>query len=485
MTTTRPKKELYLNEKQIEFLAAPQQIKVLLAGRGFGKSTAAGVSSRQKMGALPRGKIFFASTTYNQILTKTLPAIEQMWNSMGLIDEKHYVVGRRPPRWFERPIAPPRKYQNVISFLNGFCIELLSMDRPDLARGGSYDGGEVDEAALLDETDWTKILLPSVRGNRHVFRHHLHHNVNFYTSIPWKPSGYWVLGFEEKQNSEPDLYKVVEATAYDNIEVLGEEGIALLEKEMSYLEFQVEVMNMRITKLPDGFYHKFDDKKHIYKPTYEYGEAERGLTVTGRKDIKKNELIELSFDFSGWFNCCSCYQEKENVERCIKQFHVKGDEKVPELVRKVMKHFEDHDFKFVRIWGEPRGHDKNPMGETIYETIARIFADGGWGCEIAVQPGRTNNHLERHQFVNEVLEETNLLYPKLRFSEDDCKDMVIAIQVTQINDKFEKVKTNEKNRNFPQEHAPHYTDTIDYYLIQKHGWKQFAINSSPGFAGFQ
>lgn len=468
---TMNKRQLYLNDKQNTFLQARQKTRCFIGGRGTGKSTTIGFSSRMKAAAMPGGKIFFASTTYNQILTKTLPAIEKIWLDMGMVEGIHYVIGIRPPKHFQKPFSPPRKYQNVISFINGFCIEMISMDRPDLARGGSYDGGEIDEAALIKREDFTRVLMPSIRGNTHRFKSHWHQNVNLYTSIPWKSSGYWIFDFEDKAKESPGDYFYLESTAYDNIHILTQEGIDRLEQEMDYLEFQIEVLNRRIIKVPDGFYHKFDDNHHVYQPNYQYDDWDGGIRTTGQKDIRPDEMLEISFDFSGWFNCCTIYQERNNTEYMIKQMHVKGENKLQDLVNKICDEFVDHKFKYIRIWGEPRGHDKQPMTKSIYESIGDIFSNRGWMFEVCVQPGRTNNHEERHFFVNDILIEDTPILPHLRISQDNCKDVIIAIQSTQITPDFKKNKTKEKDRNYPQEHAPHYTDTLDYYLIQKHGWK--------------
>lgn len=466
------KKQLYINEKQKAFLQAKQKTRVFVGGRGTGKSTEIGFIARMKAAAMPGGKIFFASTTYNQILTKTLPAIEKIWMDMGMKDGIHYVVGIRPPKHFQKPYSPPRKYQNVISFINGFCIEMISMDRPDLARGGSYDGGEIDEVALIKREDFTRVLMPSIRGNIHRFgKSHWHQNVNLYTSIPWKSSGYWIFDFEQKAKDYPTEYFYLESTAYDNIHILTKEGIDRLEREMDWLEFQIEVLNKRILKVPDGFYHKFDNEHHVYQPKYNYEDWTGGIRTTGQSDLKDNELLEMSFDFSGWFNCCTIYQERNNTEYMVKQMHVKGDNKLQDLIKNICNEFIDHKFKYVRIWGEPRGHDKQPMTKTIYESIGDLFTANGWTFEVCVRAGRTNNHAERHLFVNELLIENNQILPLLRINQDNCKDVIIAIQSTQVTPDFKKDKAKEKDRKFPQEHAPHYTDTVDYYLIQKHGWK--------------
>lgn len=432
------------------------------------------------MQEMPRAKYFLSSTTYAQLLTKTLPAMEAKWNEMGLRDGIHYVIGRKPPRHFDLPYQPPRKYENVVSFFNGYCREMLSLDRPDLARGGSYQGGDVDEAALVAKEHNDRVLLPSVRGFAHKFSSYWYGNVNYYTSIPWKPTGYWILDFEEKAKANPDMYAFVEANAYDNIEVLGLPYIQMLEAELPYLEFQVEVMNRRIRKVKDAFYHRFDPERHTYGIQYVYGSGPRGIEVSGHADPNYdiNRLLELSFDFSGWFNCCTVWQEGRLdrirvVEYCLRQLFVRQEDgKVAELVNKFCDQYQSHATKLVRVWGEPRGHDKTAIStETIYQTITRILRARGWQVDMRVPAGQVKAHKERSEYMNEVFWEGNPALPLVRFCQETCKDVIIAMQVTGIQGDFQKDKSREKDRAFPQEHAPHFTDTCDYYLMQKHGWK--------------
>jgi hypothetical protein len=469
------RKGVYFNSKQLEFIRAQQPIKVWIGGRGSGKSSGIGGNQYNKATNLPRAKNFFASTTYNQILNSTLPAIEGKFQDMGLIRDIHYVVGKKPPRNWPRPYSAPTLFKNVLTMFNGYSVQFLSMDRPDLARGGSYDGGEIDEVALLKQDTFTKILVPMVRGNKHKFSHWLHGSVSAYTSIPWKSSGYWVLEYEEKAKADPKNYFYMESTAYDNVHVLGIEYIERMKREMHHLEFMIEVMNMRVRKVLDGFYPKFSEDKHCYTPAYLYTDTENGITTAGRTDYNPDEMLDATFDFSGWFNCViilqSTHENYRYKEKGIDQAWVKGDDKVDQLVDKVCEQYRQHRFKRVRVWGEPRGHDKNPYGETLYEKIARRFKAYGWEVEIAVQPIRTNLHEERMEFMDEILDEKTPELPILRLNEETCKDVIIAIQTTEVDHNGKKVKTQEKDRNFPQEHAPHFTDALDYYFVQKHSWR--------------
>lgn len=476
--------KVWYNNKQLAFLQAKQSTKVFLAGRGAGKSVCISGKTVMRLKKLPRGRGIFASTTYKQILDSTLPAIEGKLEEMKFKEGIHYVVGRTPPKHFERPYQRVRNYENCLSFFNGYTVTFLSMDRMDLRRGGSFDAADIDEAALVKQEAINKVIVPSMRGNRNRFSHWLHHQICLYTSMPWKPSGYYILEYQELAEAYPEEFYFLEADVYDNIQILGEAGIERYKRMMTHLEFQVECLNMRIKKIEGGYYYKFNEEIHCYTPEYVYGEGERGITWEGNKDYNPNELIDSSWDFSGWFNCCILYQSKPTqhrvVEKAIDSAFVKGDEKIDELVDKICTDYQDHKFKYIRIWGEPRGHDKNPHGQTIYEKIQRRFEKNGWMVEIKVTPHQVKMHFERFKLMNDILSEEDPNLPVMRFNQDTCKAVIIAHQTCEVTDDYKKDKSKERDRKFPQEHAPHFTDCNDYYLDQKHGWRVLASAESSG-----
>lgn len=493
-------KKVYWNSKQLSFLKAIKPYKMFLGGRGSGKTTTEGGEQYRCMVQMPRSRGFIASSTYAQLLNATLPAVEMKWGEMGLIEGDDYVIGKRPPLGFTKCLDEPRRYENVISFANGRRIQLMSMDRPDLQRGGTYTDGAADEAALISHEHVTKVLIPSLRGFVREFNTPLRGMFRAYTSIPWKPSGYWSLDYEFKAQSQPDMYHWEEANAFDNIDVLGKDYLDRLETELPYLEFLVEVMNQRVKKVADAFYHKFDAERHTYTPTYQYAEGQRGVELDkrvdpdGLKDVhyKPDEVIDLSFDFSGYFNCCTVWQEghesdgrtRRRMEYMLRQLFVKNDEgKVGELVDKFCNTYSRHRFKAVRLWGEPRGHDpKADTPLTMFQQIQQRLVRNGWQVEIRVKPGQVKSHRERNYFMNDVFAETNPQLPMIRICDATCKDAIIAMQVTAVREDYQKDKSKESDRAFPQEHAPHFTDTVDYYYMQKHGHRIGLRSARPALS---
>lgn len=463
---TKTKKRIYFNQKQIDFVMAKQKFKTLVAGRGFGKSTVIALILRLLLKHLPRAKGFFSSTTLEQVKNMTLPPVIEKLAKMGIHEGKHFVVGLDPwknPKtaWFKRPLAPVKEFSNVITFWTGLTIVILSGAKPNSQRGGSYDFGIVDEAAFVKRSFWQKVLSKMVRGNLYKFKSHLHHSYFILTSQPRNSEGLWVMELEDLALQNPDEYLFMWASAMDNKVVLGEQWFKTQKKTSNHLDYIIEVENVRLKKLPNGFYHRFDDKRHPYK-------AQRDFY--GRyMDTRPEELLEASFDFSGKFNCATIWQEQDFIERCLHQFHVKDEGKIKALVDLICEHYKHHEFKYIRLWGEPRGRDRNPIGEDIFTMIKGMFSQHGWEAEIMVPEGlATKAHKERFEFMDTLLLEDDPRLPKARFNEETCPNVIVSIQTTDIKPDYSKNKDPEKDESFPQENAPHYGDTVDYYLYYKH-----------------
>ncbi len=476
MIMARKSKRIYLNKKQQIFLQAIQATIAWMGGRGTGKSSIEGFCQYDCFVNMPRAKTFFSSSTFAQMLTKTLPAVIKIWEAHGLKEHipgqqnGHYVIGRRPPSNWETCRQPPKKYMNVITFFNGYTIELLSMDRPDLARGGSYDGGGLDEAYNVKEQDYSRILLPSIRGNEGRYKTHRHQQLRLYFSVPWMGKGDWLYKLEEKAKSNPDEVFWMESRTEDNIAVIGEKAFRRMKDSMNYLDYLVECENQRFTKSIDPYYYSFDDTHHTYRPQYLYKETERGIAVEGIKSIKKNGPIDICFDFGGYFNCLTVWEELLNMVYMTNSFSTDAlnNENVDKLVRKFCVAYADNKTKHVNIYGEYHGKDERAEGESLYDRVIRIFNSLGWSCDLCVtEPA--GDTMTRREIINEFYAETNPDLPKVRFNVDTCRDPIISHNLAKTKHDGRKSKLDEKNRSANQAHATHFTDNADYYLLQKFG----------------
>jgi len=462
------KVKMYLTKKQLQFLSVVVAFRVWIGGRGSGKSTAIAYSIFDKVKRMPGSAGLLTCITLDQLKTNTLSSIRKMWARHGWRENVHYYIFKKPPQfWIDKAIAPPTEFKNVIFFKNGTWIKVVSAKQYDAARGGSYDWAEIDEAAFFPKKFYEEILDASVRGNRGRWNCTTHHQISFYSSMPYTSEGKWVLDFEDLAKSDPADFYYMESTAYDNIHVYGKEKLERSKKLLSYLKFQVEYMNMRVIQAVNGYYHQFDDRRHLY------GDIDEDV-----KDLyyNLNKPIDLSFDLGGWFSCAGASQEYNNTEYILHDFDAKKKESLKDLCVKFNDAFPLHRKKIVRVYGDPRGHDASEHGYSSYEFITKYLEELGWTVDMCVTNTLADSHELRYIQLNNILAEDDPNLPKIRFHRHNCKDTIIAIQMTEVTPEMKKNKKTEKKRDFPQQHAPHHTDKIDYLITQKHGWK-FGIDN--------
>lgn len=485
-TDRGPARRVYLNPKQLAFLNGTQRRRSFVGGRGSGKSTSIGMLYRIIFNELPRAKVFMAGLTYNQILTKTLPAAIEAWNTSGLAEYDkatrlgHYVVGCRPPAHFLKPFQPPKNFENAISFINGFTIEMLSMDRADLSRGGNYDGGTVDESALMREEVVNKILLPSIRSNRYKFDSPWHWTFCHFSSAAWLPSGQWIYKYEELQKEHPGRYLHVESTAYDNQEVLPPDYFADLRAELTDLEFRVEVMNERLNRLPNSFYPSFSEARHCVWKTYWYDhDTDTGLTVASRTDTDPDRPLDVSFDFNAGFTCCIVAQEHGTEYRIVNALHVRESSTnlIDSLVDRLLDTYRSHPCKRMNIYGDRNGNARSAgSNTTFYNLIQAKLAANGWGFTTNVISEYPAHQL-KHRVINSILAEDNARMPRIRINQNTCKFLIMSILNTPITPDWKKDKSAERQM-ADQAAATHYSDAFDYLIFRRYA-KLFGLNTTP------
>jgi hypothetical protein len=351
----------------------------------------------------------------------------------------------------------------MISFYWGSCCELVSLERPDNVRGGSFDYLEIDEAALLDKLDYTKILLPCVRGNKDKFDSPFHQQVSFYTSIPRSPVGYWLLDYEKKAELEPTKYLFLRATAYDNIHILTQEGIDHLEEELGALEFRVEVMNEFQRKGQFAFYDKFDANKHTYKPNFRKG------SVSKYDDVDSKRYLDISMDFGGHINFMTVWQQHGRVERCVNEFWKLGSNSLRAVIQEFTEAFDEHEEKKVQVWGEPRGWDAQPGSKPWFDLVKEYLWEFGWIAIIKAPKGyRTEKHETRQEVMNAVFAGGREDLPVIMINEYECPKTIISIETTEVDSFGKKVKKGEQNTSLDQSEQPHSGDTCDYFVHGKY-----------------
>jgi hypothetical protein len=411
-----------------------------------------------------------------QMKNETFSVIQDKLKSYGYYSEEDspddydYVCWKKPPEHFKRPYLKVEQYENVVTFRNGFTIVFMATKDINSKRGGNFDCGIIDEAAFVKRAAFERVLSQMVRANTHRFDSPFHHQKILISSRPRSYEGSWVSDMEEKAAASEDIF-YMEASALDNKDALPEGYFDEQLELLGYLEYLIEIENQKVDRLPDGFYHQFRNELHTYTPQYLWQNGERYDTR-----YNPDALLELSFDFGGWFSCCSIFQERDKTEWLLRQCYVDTNERIAQLVDKICDQYPNHNMKLVRLYGDPTGRNKNPSDiKDLYEQMAERFVARGWSVQIKAKAGAPSGHKERYEYMNNVLAEDAAL-PRLRINASDAKDIIVAVNLCDRTSSFKKNKTAEENKRSPQIHAPHFTDTVDYYFEQKHGIKSSRRN---------
>jgi hypothetical protein len=495
--------KVYINEKQKEFLMLLHALCCIIAGRGIGKSHMIGFSIAIKVNNLPRSLGILTCKELTQLKAKSIPVIQQAWTSLGWIEGEDYVIFKKRPDDWPVPYREP-KSKNVIYFRNGTALEIVSARQYDAARGGSYDWVEGDEIAFFPEEFMDSIITPSIRGNQGKFlttarnfcllngypysqlkKYHdvklddiiknpFHHQVKLYSSPPQEKEGFWVYKYQDLALNHPDKFNFTTGTAYDNIHAFGKDQIELAKLTMKSRTFDREFGGVKHEKSELNFYWAFDEKIHTFLPSKTYTTVDNALFISEgyATSINTNTVISISLDFSGWFCGLIMFQSTKDYEIMHDAIYGLQDDDIEALIDAFCVKYESHNNKFVLIYGEPRGHDKSHFlskSRTLYDVVSDRFKHHRWKSIVKCPKAKkTENHDVRYDNMNKLLKESSPYLPKLRINKQTCADPITAINYCEVKPDYTKDKSNEKDRDFPQQHAPHFTDMLDYYIFQKY-----------------
>lgn len=463
-------REFYLNPIAQLYLQGNQEVKVLIAGRGFGKSFVNGLDIAEDVEKLPRAKTLFLGLTFTQIYTNTLLPITSALENLGYYRDVHYVIGKKPPKGFAHPYQRPDRYENVMSFWNGYSVIMGSFDRPQLIRGGSNDGVKNDESLLLNKDKYDEVVIPTLRPSSHRLQGKdkmLHQH--FTSSMPFGEKGQWVFDIEEKAKREPKKYLFMEGTSWHNRKVLGDATILRWKDTMSEIRYSIEVMNKRIRNLGNKFYKSLTEE-HFYEEDANYDFID-GLEYNLNKerdcrwdnDCLFDKALDISFDF-GDFCCMWIGQEHPHEYKLINTFHTEDNQVLEDIVERFCDYYKFKANRVVNVFGDKMGKYKG--GNTRFsqfDTVEKILRKNGW--RVVFQFSGDIPHLDRHDFINALFRRDNPRLPTISFNQSKCKDAKIALETTgMIDDKKDK---RPERQAIEQKHAPHYTDALDYLLYPK------------------
>jgi len=152
-----------LSEPQQYILTSAQEINLFLAGIGSGKTHLGGLVSAFYIQNFPEASGFIGANTHGQLNTSTMAQIRKVWKGLGLLEERDYVIGKAPPKGFNKDRHNFKSYDGICSWKNGAIVFLGSMENAKIHDGKEFTWAILDETKDTRELDVKEVVLGRMR----------------------------------------------------------------------------------------------------------------------------------------------------------------------------------------------------------------------------------------------------------------------------------------------------------------------------------
>ena len=539
-------KKVYFNKPQRLTQLIGANTTVIVAGRRTGKTDSiAAPFVLRNMQRMPGSTGGIVVPTFKHGLTNTIPGLLAAWKRWGFIEGFHYVVGKKPPKSFRQPIIDPKDYEHVISFYNGSVAIIISQDRPGSSNSLTLYWLLVDEAKFIDYAKLKDETLPANGGIKsHFGKHSCNHSIMILSDMPQTQKGSWFLHYRDKMDVE--LIKTIEATVYEiwrtreriralnargeqvppylkgylrrldrdlnkmrsvavyyreyssieNLQLLGENYIKQMKRDLTPLTFQTSILCQRIGIAKDGFYssmregHKYDANDNQYLDYVWSSDEFRSGTVDGShqliysslcdSDVDPDAPICIGMDYNANINWIVCGQPSGRRLNVLKSFFVKFERKIPALVEDFCRYYAGHRNKTVVYYYDATALGSNYAvnDQDFHYNVVKEFERHGW-CVESVYLGNPMRHDEKYLLINNAFAGKQRLMPFFNRSNND--DLILAIQTAGVSNGrngFRKDKSGEKLAESEEDLLEHRTDGTDAFDTLYIGCENFPFHDS-------
>lgn len=524
--------EVYFNEPQLltQWIAA--NTSVIVAGRRTGKtdSIAAPYLLRcfQRMPGSSGGIVV---PTYRHGLTNTIPGVFTAFNRWGYREGLHYVIGKVPPDHFRKPIIKPFSYDRVISFANGSCAILISQDRTGVSNSLTLSWLLVDEAKFIDYRKLKEETIPANGGSKAFFgKRSCNHAMMILSDMPQTKRGSWFLNYEKKM--DPELIEVIKGMLYEywrlreaylksnsqsmfkrlrvldrelnqlrsvatyykeyssieNLQLLGENYIRQMKRDLTPLTFQTSILCKRIGMSRDGFYscmsedHIYDADDLAVLDSLGYDVADSDIGASADRDRRDDMPICIGMDYGANINWIVAGQPVFNRLNVLKSFFTKYERKLPELVADFCRYYANHSCKTVIFYFDATAIGRNAANSTTYHSVIKAcFESFGWEV-IDVYIGQPMRHDQKYLLINQAFKGRQRLTPY--FNRHNNEALLTAMQAAAVERGrlgFRKDKSGEKLAESEEDRLEFRTDGTDGFDTLFIGCENFPNDGSSLF----
>lgn len=516
-------KEVHRNLPQLKTFLINADFMVCLIARAVGKThgiTATWIYERVKK--MPRSHGAILSPSYAHLIDTIIPAMQQGWAELNLLEGTHYWIREKPPIELRipQPYLPVDDPKYFIFFVNGSVLKLVSQDRKALVNSKSFDYIAVEEGRKVDGQRFDDDVVPTIRGGKQHFGHlPEHHSVLICSDKPKDVEGRWILRYKKKvdvwrvetimkfqkykaelvaelekakNGTKPkliqkieeiedsidemrrDLVCVIEGSTLDNIHALGVKPLKQMRRSLGVKDYDTSVLNLDTDEVENNFYGLLSKEKHGYEAiNYKYIDSQVRLPERNclwDADVNTLQALDIVLDKNLAINCLGVSQRQGKIRRLLNFFYVLAPLTHVDVVDKMCKYYQPHKLKKVRlIYNHTFTAGKRYGMPTAIDEIRAKFESNGY--EVGLMPlGQALTHEKVYdEFAKLFRGEQDWVF---KFNLNNCEVWYEACKDTKHKmvrnlkgEQFKKDKSSEDpNSGIPPWEATHPTECIDQLL---------------------
>ena len=504
MTTDHNSLDVRLHDSQALIQIINANVTYCAWQRGGGK-TGGGIGPRiQRLSQmLPRSQHLLFSDTYERLQDRIVPnIIEFQTNKLGMVEGLDFVLYKKPPDHWPKPIFPLNKFDKVISYSSGFAVCLVSLHIEGSANAFNAQSGTGDEIKYCDEEKIDTEVLPALRGCEKEFSHLPEYLSVWMFTDKYGPKVKWFLRKKKLMNKQAveivytlqmEIFKLQQeqvkhsssATFYKFQNLIDKYKMKAdkLRKNLIYFSDMKPYENLetltkfyfkrarRIAKTEYVFNvaylnHDPDKIEHTYYPTF---------TNYNKHQIDNDYDPHLPFitalDYQFRISPMPMVQISPLPGRILSTVnfvdapYVLDPLGLEDVVNQFCKKYSDHLCKEVHYIYDHTAIGRNPMKTVFKDVVVNTFEANGWDV-IEHYTGEAPDHDIKFENLKPWL--LNRGEFSVMVNEITCDQMIRAIEqtpATTVNGVTKKDKKTEKDKNFPAEDSTHFPDAFDQLLI--------------------
>jgi hypothetical protein len=506
-------KELRLNRSQALLALINPNIGYCVWPRAGGK-TSGGIGPRVERlsEVMPRSQCLLVADTFERIAKVLWPSIENfLTEEMGLLPDVDYVVHKRPPEHWTKPLFVPAKYDHVISFATGFALCEVSLDVSGSGNGFNAQSLIGDEVKYFDEKKFRSEVRPAIRGGKNTkcklptgkdgtwgdlpeFQ-----SMWFFTDkFPSKGANIgWVLNKKSKVDQKSvdiiytlqmevlrldqetqgmsestkyraqqqiaayeeimmfhrrDLIYYSDALPYENIDNLGEKYYRDLKRELPKYEYETAIENKDPDKAITPFYPDLNDE-HFYESPIDYN-PNKSLIIAADYQFSIAPIVVAQHD-----------QLDDSVYTTlnfVKSLHTLHPIGLAAAVKKFCELFIDHPDRHVYYVFDQTAIGRSPHGKTFKDLVVDELVLNDWSVTEVYTGDPPDHDIKEQRFKYWLNCRTDHAIRINKLKNQFLKVSLEKASAITVNGKTKKDKSSEKeNSKVPPEEATHYSDVFD------------------------